>query len=231
MIQSIKIIAINGSPNKDGNTATLMKWVIEGVKEQDANVELIQISDLNINYCQGCNNCLKTGECVIQDDLPEILKKLTNADGYIIGSPVYGGKVTAQLKTLMDRITLLKLYGGILSDGFSVGVATSGIAPTKSVAKDAASLFGHRIGEIGVKCASINGGFKPLKANSDQKKKKIARELGIELVERCKSGDIGWSLKKGWINFLRKTFLKKMIQKNENFFKGVIKIWKEKSWL
>lgn len=231
MDSSIKLIALNGSPNKDGNTATVMKWVAKGAKEQGAKVEWLQISDLDINYCCGCNTCLKTGKCIIQDDLPKFLNKIRNANGYIIGSPVYGGNVTAQLKTLMDRITLLKLYAGILDEGYSIGVSTSGIAPTKGVAKDAASMFGRRIGHIGVKTASFSGGFKSLEVDSDHEDKEEALELGRELTEKCQQGGGKWSLKYAWIGFLRKVFLKRLILKNKKSFSGIIQIWKEKGWL
>ena len=231
MNKSTEIIALNGSPNENGNTATLMKWVAEGAEEKGAEIEWLQISDLNINYCHGCNSCLKTGKCVIEDDLPVILQKLKNAEGYIVGSPVYGGNVSAQLKTLMDRITLLKLYAGILSDGYSVGVATSGIAPTKKVAKDAADMFGRRIGNIGVKCATLSGEFNQLDVTSDVKDKKKARELGRELVEKCRNGGRSWTLKSAWIGFLRKVFLKRLILRNKDMFSGIIKIWKQKGWI
>jgi multimeric flavodoxin WrbA len=231
MNKSVKLIALNGSPNKNGNTATVIKWVADGAKAHGANVEWLQISDLDIKYCRGCKTCLKTGVCAIQDDLPLVLGKIRNADGYIVGSPVYGGNPTAQLKTLMDRITLLKLYAGILDDGYSVGVATSGIAPTKSVAKDAASMFGKRIGQIGVKCANLSGDFKSLDVDLDHKDKEKAKELGRELVKKCREGGKGWSLKSAWVNFLRKFFLKRLILRNKEMFSGIIKIWKDKGWL
>lgn len=231
MNRSIKIIALNGSPNQSGNTTTLMEWVADGAEEQGADVEWIHLNDININYCKGCNTCLKTGKCIIKDELPIILNKLGNANGFIVGSPVYGGGLTAQLKTLFDRITLLKLYADILESGFSVGVSTSGIAPTKSVAKEAASFFGHRIGHIGVKCATLNGGFKPLDIDSDHKKKDEAKDLGMKLVLKCLRGGQKLSLEYAWINFLRKVFLKRMIRRNKEQFQGVIKIWQKKGWL
>jgi hypothetical protein len=144
---------------------------------------------------------------------------------------VYGGNVTAQLKTLMDRITLLKLYAGILDEGYSVGVSTSGIAPTKGVAKDAASMFGRRIGHMGVKTASLSGGFKSLDVDSDHEDKEEALELGRELAGKCQQDGGKWSLKYAWIGFLRKVFLKRLILKNKKSFSGIIQIWKEKGWL
>ncbi|TXT62164.1 MAG: putative 2-amino-4-deoxychorismate dehydrogenase [Promethearchaeota archaeon] len=230
MEKIIRLICLNGSPNKNGNTATAMAWVAAGAEELGAKVEWLHIADLDINYCKGCNSCLKTGKCVLSDDLQIVLEKIRDADGVISGSPVYGGRPTAQLKTLLDRLTLLKLYAGILGDGFSVGVATSGIAPTKRVAKDSANMFGKRIGVMGIKTASLNGEFTSLQINSDHKKKKNAKKLGRKLVKKCRQGGKTWSLKSAWIGFLRKYFLKRLLKKNRVKFAGVIEIWKEKGW-
>lgn len=231
MNDRIKLIVLNGSPNKNGNTSSVIKWVVQGAKTLGAEVDWIQISDLDITYCQGCNNCLKTGKCVINDDLPKVVQKIENADGIIVGSPVYGGKITAQLKTLIDRITLLKLYAGILENGYSIGVATSGIAPTKKVAKEAANMFGKRIGVIGIKTASLSGKFKYINEKSDHKKREKAIKLGKTLAVHCEKGGKYWSLKSAWINFLRKHFLKRLIKRNRGKFAGVIEIWKKKGWL
>jgi multimeric flavodoxin WrbA len=230
MEKTIRLICLNGSPNKNGNTATAMAWVATGAEDSGAEVEWIHITDLDINYCKGCNTCLKTGECILPDDMQTVLKKIRDADGVIAGSPVYGGRPTAQLKTLMDRLTLLKLYAGILGEGYSVGVATSGIAPTKKVAKDSASMFGKRIGVIGIKTANLKGEFTPLKITSDHKKKEKAKKLGRQLVKKCRQGGRTWSLKSAWIGFLRKYFLKRLLKKNKAKFAGVIEIWKNKGW-
>lgn len=232
MNNKVKLIAINGSPHRNGNTATVMEWVIEGAKELGAEVEWLQISEYDINYCKGCHTCIKkTGKCIINDDFQMILEKIEAADGVIIGSPVYGGKPTAQLKTLFDRITLLKLYAMILEDGYSIGVATSGIAPTGGVAKEITEFFGRRIGTIGIKCGSLKKGYQHLAENSNHKKRDKARKLGRKLVEKCQKGGKTFSLKHLWINFLRKYLLSRMIKRNEEEFAGIIPIWEEKEWL
>lgn len=231
MKEKINLIAINGSPHPNGNTATVMNWVIEGAKELGAEVNWLQISEMNINYCKGCHSCLKTGKCIIEDDLQLILEKVKDADGVIVGSPVYGGRPTAQLKTLMDRITLLKLYAGILDDSNSIGVATSGIAPTRAVAKDSAALFGRPIGIIGVKCATLKEGHKSLQENSNPKKRNKAIKLGRKLVKKSRRGRKAFSLQYCWINFLRKHLLSRMIKRNKEQFSGVLDIWKEKGWM
>ena len=70
------IVALNGSPHRKGNTATLMQWVLDGCAEAGAGVEWLHVADCHIEYCQGCFTCLRTGACPIVDDVPLALIKL-----------------------------------------------------------------------------------------------------------------------------------------------------------
>ncbi len=226
----LHFLVINGSP-KRRNTYTVLSWVAEGAEEAGGTTEYIDIADLNIGYCQGCHTCLRTGECPVKDDMAALLQKIEVSDGIIVGSPVYDGYPSAQMKTVIDRTALLKLYTGILEDKYTIGVATSGIAPTKKTAKKVAMTFGRPLGWIGVKTATISGGYQKISKESFHKKYKKARELGKELVTETKKGSKKWSLKFAWINFLRKHMLKKLVVNNKDQFGGVVKVFKEKSWL
>ena len=104
----MKIIAFNGSPRKTWNTATLLNKALEGAAFQGAETELIHLYDLNYKGCISCFAC-KTkgsksyGKCPIQDDLAAIFKKVEEADGIILGSPIYFGRVTGEMAAFMDR--------------------------------------------------------------------------------------------------------------------------------
>lgn len=99
----VKIIGIVGSPRKGGNTEILVKAALERAKERGADTEIINLGSAEIEPCIACDICKSTGECAIYDDMPELLEKIVDADGIIMGSPVYFGSVTSQLKMLMDR--------------------------------------------------------------------------------------------------------------------------------
>lgn len=99
----IKVMGIIGSPRKDGNTAYLVEKALEAAKDAGAEVESIHLTKLEMELCNACDICKLTGECPKDDDINEILSKLQEAQGIIIGSPVYFGNVSAQLKILMDR--------------------------------------------------------------------------------------------------------------------------------
>ncbi len=98
-----------GSPREDGNTAHLVKTALKSAEEAGAETELINIASMNIEPCIACDICKNIGECGIYDDMRVIIAKLQDADGIIIGSPVYFGSVTSQLKMFMDRSRPLRM--------------------------------------------------------------------------------------------------------------------------
>ncbi|MFW9950185.1 MAG: flavodoxin family protein [Candidatus Thorarchaeota archaeon] len=227
----IRITALNGSPKKNGNTVTLMKWVLEGCQEAGAEVELIHIKDYSIQYCQGCHTCLRTGKCVIDDDMRSIYERLNNSEGIVVGSPVYSGEPTALLKTFLDRLTLFKLYSNIYNTQKTIGVTTSGIAPTKRLAKRLSNFFGRRIGVIGVKTASLKKGYLPLLESYPKKTPKKARALGKKLVKSIEQNTNPRVFSYWWILLLRKYLLSRILKINPEQFAGIIPIWLENGWL
>lgn len=105
----MKVVAFNGSPRKKWNTATLLKSVLEGAESQGAETELIHLYDLNYKGCKSCFSC-KTkgsksyGRCAVEDDLTPVLKKIEEADAVILGTPIYLGTVSGEMKTFMERL-------------------------------------------------------------------------------------------------------------------------------
>jgi len=223
-----RIIGLNGSPHRDGNTVTLMRWVLEGCVEAGASVEWIHVADCDIRYCQGCFTCLREGACPIQDDFPEVRDRLLAADGIVVGSPVYEDQPTAQLKTLMDRVALLALYADIFSRQHSVGVATSGLAPTGNTAR-AAEMFGRCSGVIGAKVTSLTEGYRMLAEAHSPCLPRQARALGRRLVRDIQLPDRAFNLKRAWIGFLRRLLRRFVVERQPDLFAGVIRIWQEKA--
>ncbi|KAF2955764.1 flavodoxin family protein [Marinitoga sp. 38H-ov] len=95
----MKIVAINSSMRK-GRTYELLKNI---GNKLDYDFEIINLKDYNINYCLGCEVCIKKDYCVINDDVEKLKEKLINADGIIISSPVYLENISGVLKTFFDR--------------------------------------------------------------------------------------------------------------------------------
>ena len=103
-----KIYAVNGSPRKNGNTAQLLQKALEGAASAGAEVKLIQLADLNFSGCRSCFACKKLANpspgCVLKDDLAEILQELFQADGIIMGSPIYFGAETGLYRNFLERL-------------------------------------------------------------------------------------------------------------------------------
>ncbi len=99
----IKILGISGSP-RHGNTEIMVLEALRSAEKEGAETEFISFVKKEIKPCISCKKCQEDdGSCFVQDDFEEMHKKFRNSDGAIIGSPVYSGNVTAQLKAFMDR--------------------------------------------------------------------------------------------------------------------------------
>jgi len=105
----VKVIAINGSSRKKWNTATLLEKALEGAASQGAETELVHLYDLDFKGCTSCFACkLKGGKsygkCAMIDGLTPVLEKLADANAFLLGSPVYFGTVTGEMKSCMERL-------------------------------------------------------------------------------------------------------------------------------
>lgn len=101
----MKTVAICGSPRENGNTEYFLKLVLTELSLQGIETELISLRDKTIHHCRGCYQCLSAGHCVIQDDFANIFDKMKEADGILLGSPVYVARPTSLLSALLERAT------------------------------------------------------------------------------------------------------------------------------
>ncbi|MBQ4134100.1 MAG: flavodoxin family protein [Methanocorpusculum sp.] len=97
------ILALNGSPRRNGNTETVLNSFLKGAEEAGATFENIRLSSLTFKNCLGCNACHKKGVCVLKDDLTEVFEKVMKADILVLASPIYSMTVTAEMKGFIDR--------------------------------------------------------------------------------------------------------------------------------
>ena len=100
---SKKILILSGSPRKGGNSDYLCDKFSEGARDAGHDVEKIFVSEKKIGYCRACYACRNSHKCIIQDDMPEILDKMIQADVLVLASPVYFYSINAQIKTVLDR--------------------------------------------------------------------------------------------------------------------------------
>ena len=125
----VKIIGIIGSPRKGSNTEIYVKRALQSAENAGAETEIIDLGSVEIEPCIACDICKSTGECAIYDDMREITSKLQEAQGIIIGSPVYFGNVSSQVKMFMDRSRPLRIDFKLkdkVAGAISVGASRNG---------------------------------------------------------------------------------------------------------
>ena len=123
----MKVIGINGSPRKDGNTSIFINYAFEELKKEGIESELLQLSGTGIQGCIACYECFsnKDRQCIVQSDpANEFIEKMAGADGIILGSPTYIYDITAELKALIDRAGYVSIANGEMFEG-KVGAAVA----------------------------------------------------------------------------------------------------------
>ena len=99
----MKIIGIVGSARSGGNTEILTRIALEEIAKEGVETELVSLAGKKIEPCDGCRGCAETGKCHFRDDFQAIFRKMKNADGLILSSPVYYGAASPQIVTLISR--------------------------------------------------------------------------------------------------------------------------------
>jgi multimeric flavodoxin WrbA len=110
-----KVIAFNGSPRPEGNTAFLIRTMLAELEAEGIETETVQVGGKKIRGCTACNKCFENRDrhCVFDDDIVnECIEKMAEADGIILGSPVYFTDITSELKALIDHAGYVSMANG-----------------------------------------------------------------------------------------------------------------------
>ncbi|HKJ79753.1 MAG TPA: flavodoxin family protein, partial [Prolixibacteraceae bacterium] len=122
----MKVVAFNGSPRRKGNTALLLNEMFSILEKDGIETELIQLGNKPVHGCTACGKCkeIKDGKCHIKNDhLNFCIEKMVEADGIIIGSPVYFADVTPEIKALIDVAGyVIRANGHLLKRKVGAGV-------------------------------------------------------------------------------------------------------------
>lgn len=102
-----KVILLCGSPRPSGNTYQVLEECANVIEEQGLEVEIIPFVGKNIRSCIACGRCGELGECSLKDDLNPIISKIREAEGLIVGSPVYFGTARGDIMSALQRIGMV----------------------------------------------------------------------------------------------------------------------------
>ncbi len=99
----MKLLALCGSPREHGNTATALHVVLDEAAALGAETKMIWLGDKTVRGCTACYGCVEHHRCVVEDDFGAIFDAMAEADGILLGTPVYHASVTSELKAVLDR--------------------------------------------------------------------------------------------------------------------------------
>jgi len=115
------VLALNGSPRKNGTTSILLKKALQGAASQGAETEFVQLYSLSMKGCQACFSCKKRGgknygKCIREDDMTPLYAKIERAKAFFVGSPIYFGNITSSTMMFLERLYPYFNYGNYTSN-------------------------------------------------------------------------------------------------------------------
>ena len=122
----MKVLMLNGSPKANGNTALALEEMAKTFRQEGVEVEILHVGNLPIRGCTACGGCRKLGKCVFDDAVNEAAEKFREADGLVLGSPVYYASANATLMAFVQRLFYSTSFPKTMKVGASVCVARRG---------------------------------------------------------------------------------------------------------
>ena len=209
MDKKLKVLLLNGSPRKDGNTALALHEMEKIFEQSGVEYETVQIGKMDVRGCVACGSCSQTGKCVFNDIVNEIAVKFEEADGLVIGSPVYYGSANGTLMSALQRL----FYSTHFDKSFKVGASVvsarrSGCTATFDELNKFFTIAGMPVATSRY-WNNIHGGA-PGEAAADEEGRQTMRVLARNIVFLMESIALGRE-KNGlpekeenvWTNFIR----------------------------
>ena len=108
----MKVMLVNGSPNREGCTCVALRQIQKTLKEENIGSDIYRIGYKDIRGCIDCRKCSELGKCVFDDEVNSFVEKADEYDGYIFGGPVYYGTINPTLTNFMTRAFFSSFFGG-----------------------------------------------------------------------------------------------------------------------
>ena len=122
----MKVLMLNGSPRRGGNTARALEEMARVFAAEGIETEIVQVGHLDVRGCIACNGCYSSGKCVFDDIVNELAEKFSQADALVAASPVYYASANATLTAVLDRLFYSSGFDKTMKVGASVAVARRG---------------------------------------------------------------------------------------------------------
>lgn len=188
----MKVLAINGSARKDGNTALLINTIFEELHKEGIETEMIQLADKIIEPCKACWGCSAQANCIHKNDsFYEIFEKMKQAEGIILGSPVYSTNISASMQAVLERAAVVSDM--IQTENlFQYKVGASIVAARRGGALNALDTMNHFLMMrgmfiVGSSYCAIAYGQKPGDVLNDQEGMDTMKVLGQNMAYLLKA--------------------------------------------
>ncbi len=187
----MKVVILNGSPKAKGNTAIALHEVERTLNQQGIETEWIHIGHLPIHGCIACNKCWETGKCAFNDIVNQISEKMIDAEGLLVGSPVYFASPNGTLLSLLDRLFYSNLHRDwSMKVGATVSIARRGGATTTMDALNKYFLKTN-MPVVPSQYWCIAHGTSPNEVIQDEEGMQTMRQLGLNMAFLIKSIKLG----------------------------------------
>ena len=182
----MKVLMINGSPRANGNTAAALAEMQKVFAQEGIEAEIVQVGHQAIRGCIACGFCFREGKCVFDDAVNKLASKLREADGLVIGSPVYYASANATLIAVLDRLFYSTRFDKRMKVGASVAVARrGGCSATFDELNKYFTISGMRVASSQY-WNSVHGGM-PGEADKDEEGMQTMRTLARNMAFLMKS--------------------------------------------
>ena len=205
----MKVLLLNGSPKANGNTALALKEMADIFAKEGIEAEIIHVGNREIRGCIACGNCGKKGKCVFDDLVNDVAPKFAEADGLVVGSPVYYAGANATVMAFMQRLFYSTNFDKTMKVGASVAIARrGGCSATYDEMNKSFGISGMPIASSQY-WNSVHGGA-PGEAEADKEGMQTMRTLARNMAFLMKAIALGKAQyglpekeKHAWTNFIR----------------------------
>lgn len=186
----MKVLLINGSPNAHGCTFTALSELARTLEENGVSAEILHVGHKTIRGCLSCGKCSELGRCVMDDIVNEVAEKLREADGLVLGSPVYYGSANGTLLALLDRLFFSSSFDKTMKVGAAVVSARrGGCTATFDILNKYFTLSGMPV--VASQYWNMVHGFTPDDVRRDKEGLQTMRTLGRNMAFLIKSIALG----------------------------------------
>jgi len=186
----MKVLMINASPHKGGNTAIALREMEHSFAREGIESETMQIGQQAIRGCIACNRCSETGKCVFDDAVNEAAPKFEAADGLVVATPVYYASPSGTLETFLDRLFYSTPFDKTMKVGAAVAVARrAGTTATMDALNKYFSISGMPIASS--QYWNVAFGRAPGDAEQDEEGRQTMRTLARNMAFLMKSIALG----------------------------------------